>query len=321
MPGLLNRHQRTCQTLRRNAYWKDHRFASPSINTYLYVQLHVIPDSILPLFQEVMTFLYTIIISGLIGTVTFAASGINEESYPLPDKVTIGAFSQSLPSEALPTHWESLSFPNIDRQTHYWLTRHQGDVVVQARSHSSSSGLIRKLRFNAREHVWLSWRWKIEHVLDKGDLRVKQGDDYSARIYVAFEFEPQHASLWERIAHAVASTSAGRKLPGTMLTYIWANQAPQGTIADNPYSNQVKMIALQSGNAKANQWINEKRNIAEDYRRAFGREPPSIMGIAIMTDTDNTGESATAYYGDITLSRNKPAVYREHEAWSPQKPE
>ncbi len=246
----------------------------------------------------------------LIGTIALAGPGITGQSYPLPDEVKIGAFSQALPSEVLPANWESLRFANIDRQTRYRLTRHQKDVVLQARSHASASGMFRKLRFNARDHAWLSWRWKIEHVLEKGDLRVKQGDDYSARIYVAFKFEPQQASLWARMAHAVASTSAGRELPGTMLTYIWANQAPQGAIADNPYSDKVKMIALQSGNAKANRWIDEKRNLAEDYRRAFGREPPPAMGIAVMTDTDNTGESAIAYYGDITLSRNEPAVYR-----------
>jgi hypothetical protein len=258
-----------------------------------------------------MTFLYTIIISGLIGTISFVSTGMAEESYPLPDKVRIGAFSQSPPSEALPTNWEPLTFPNIAKQTQYGLTRHQGDVVVQARSHAAASGLIRKLRFNVRKHAWLSWRWKIEHVLDKGDLRAKQGDDYAARIYVAFEFETQQASLWERIAHAVACTSAGRELPGTMLTYIWANRAPQGTVADNPYSEQVKMIALRSGNAKANQWIYEKRNIAEDYRRVFGRQPPPVMGIAIMTDTDNTGESATAYFGDIILSKKESTLTRE----------
>lgn len=223
----------------------------------------------------------------------------------LPDEVRIGAFSQSLPSETLPNNWESLTFANIDRQTRYRLTRYQGDVVLKAVSHDAASGMYHKLHFNVHDHAWLSWRWKIEHVLEKGDLRVKQGDDYSARVYVAFEFEPQQASLWERMAHAVASASAGRKLPGTVLTYIWANRAPQGTIADNPYSDQVKMIVLQSGNAKANQWIDETRHLAEDYRRAFGREPPSALGIAIMTDTDNTGESATAYYGDITLSKSK----------------
>ncbi|MGD9007618.1 MAG: DUF3047 domain-containing protein [Desulfobacteraceae bacterium] len=263
-------------------------------------------------FQEGILFLYTIIISGLIGVIAFAGSGKTEALNSLPDKVRIGAFSQSPPSEIPPTNWESLTFPNIDRITQYRLTRHQQIVVMQARSQASASGLIRKLRFNASEHPWLSWRWKIEHVLEKGDLRVKQGDDYAARIYVAFEFEPRQASLWERIAHSVASTSAGRELPGTILTYIWANQAPQGTIADNPYSEQVKMIALQSGNARANQWIDEKRHIAEDYRRVFGREPPPAMGIAMMTDTDNTGESATAYYGDITLSRNEPAVSKAH---------
>jgi hypothetical protein len=254
-----------------------------------------------------MTFLRPLLISGLFCAIVWAASQQTDQPHLLPEKVRIGAFSQSPPTDTLPKNWEVLTFPNIERQTKYGLIRQQQQVVVQARSHAAASGLICRLRFNASEHAWLSWRWKIEHVVSKGDLRVKQGDDYAARIYVAFEFEPQQASLWERMAHAVASTSAGRKLPGTLLTYVWANRAPQGTIADNPYSDQVKMIALQSGNAKAKQWIDETRNIAQDYRRVFGRRPPPAIGIAIMTDTDNTGQSATAYYGDIILSRNESA--------------
>jgi hypothetical protein len=258
-----------------------------------------------------MTSLRAMILFGLIGSLAFAASGETEPPHSLPDRMEIGAFSQSPPSGELPEKWEALTFPGVERQTRYGLTRQQQAVVVQAQSSAAASGLIRHLQFNVGEHTWLSWRWKIEHVLAKGDLRVKQGDDYAARIYVAFEFEPQSASLWERMAHSVASTSAGTKLPGTMLTYVWANQAPQGTVADNPYSDRVKMIALQSGNAKAGQWVDEKRNLAQDYHRVFGRRPPPAMGIAIMTDTDNTGESATAYYGDITLSRTEPTLYRK----------
>ena len=39
----------------------------------------------------------------------------------------------------------------------------------------------------------------------------------------------------------------------------------------------------------------------EDFRAAFGREPPALVGIAIMTDTDDTGESAVAFSGDIAF--------------------
>ena len=41
----------------------------------------------------------------------------------------------------------------------------------------------------------------------------------------------------------------------------------------------------------------EKRNVFEDYRRVFGQDPPKVDAIAIMTDTDKTGEEAVAYYG------------------------
>ena len=63
------------------------------------------------------------------------------------------------------------------------------------------------------------------------------------------------------------------------------------------------MIEVESGSSKLNTWITEDRNVYEDYRRAFGEEPPMISGVAIMTDTDNTNESAEAYYGDIAFKK------------------
>lgn len=44
-----------------------------------------------------------------------------------------------------------------------------------------------------------------------------------------------------------------------------------------------------------------ERDLYADYQRLFGGEPPRIVGVAVITDTDNTGESAVAYYGDIVL--------------------
>jgi hypothetical protein len=76
-----------------------------------------------------------------------------------------------------------------------------------------------------------------------------------------------------------------------------------GTAVPNPYTDQVHMIVVESGPAKLNTWITEERNVYEDYKHVFGEEPPMISGVAIMTDTDNTGESAEAYYGDIVLKK------------------
>lgn len=220
------------------------------------------------------------------------------------DSLAIGRFSQLTPSDQLPPNWEPLVFPNIERQTRYTLVRQSVGTVIRADSDGAASGLIHAIRIDANRYPILQWRWKINHVLEKGDLTRKQGDDYAARIYVAFVFEPQKASWWDRLKHSSAGFFAGKELPGSALNYIWANKAPKETIADNPYAPSAKMIAVQSGCKRCGQWITEERNIVEDYQRAFGRQPPQIIGIAIMTDTDNTQEKATAYYGDIVLKSN-----------------
>ena len=63
------------------------------------------------------------------------------------------------------------------------------------------------------------------------------------------------------------------------------------------------MIAVESGKSRLNQWIEVHRNIYEDYRAVFHEDPPMISGVAIMTDSDNTGESALTYYGDIIFRK------------------
>ena len=228
------------------------------------------------------------------------------QSSGLADTVIIGAFSEMDPAKGLPALWEKLVFPRIERQTSYTLIRDHDRTVIQAVSNASASGLIRHFKGSAEQHPWIVWQWKIDHVLQKGDVAIKQGDDYAARIYVAFEFTPEGKSWWQRMRFKAANLAAGGKLPGTALNYIWANKAVLGTVVNNPFTDQTKMIVLQSGNAMAGRWIAEKRNLVEDYRTAFGQKPPRIMGIAIMTDTDNTGESTTAYYGDIQLSDEQP---------------
>jgi hypothetical protein len=217
------------------------------------------------------------------------------------DQMVIGDFSRLAPGEYLPDPWEPMTFKNIDRHTSYTLIKDNGRTIIRAQSQNSASGLIHPLRVNPEEYPVIKWRWKIDHVLENGDVTAKQGDDYAARIYVAFAFDTDNAGWWERARHKSASLFSDKEVPGTALNYIWANKAPVKKIVPNPYAEEAKMVVLQSGNRAGGRWITEERNILEDYRRAFGRNPPEIIGIGIMTDTDDTGSKATGYYGDITL--------------------
>jgi len=168
-------------------------------------------------------------------------------------------------------------------ETEYVLVEDGGRQVLQATSRGAASGLVFETDYQPHDYPLLRWSWKISNTLNRGDSRSKAGDDYAARIYVVFPhwFFPKTKTL----------------------NYIWANRLSKGAMQANAYTSNAVMIAVESGGEHLNEWRTEQRNILDDYRRAFGEDPPAVGAIAVMTDTDNTGESATAWYGDILAIR------------------
>ena len=192
--------------------------------------------------------------------------------------IQIGSFSESGLAG-----WTEKSFKG---KTEYRIVEDGGQKVLQAKSRNTASGLVFDAEFDPQEYPLLSWRWKIDNVIAKGDSRIKEGDDYAARIYIVFShwFFPKTKTL----------------------NYIWANRMPKDSFQISTYTSNDMMIAVESGSDKVGQWISVRRNIVEDFRRAFGEDPPDVGAIAIMTDTDGTGEAAMAWYGDILVSRERP---------------
>ncbi len=190
-------------------------------------------------------------------------------------KIQIGSFSES----GL-TGWSEKSFKGA---TEYLIVEDAGQKVLQAKSQDAASGLIYETEYDPNEYPILSWRWKVGNTIANGDSRTKAGDDYAARIYVVF---PHWFFLKTKT-----------------LNYIWANRLPKDSFQISTFTSNDMMIALESGPGKVGQWVSARCNIVEDYRRAFGEDPPDVGMIAIMTDTDGTGESAIAWYSDITASQ------------------
>jgi hypothetical protein len=220
-----------------------------------------------------------------------------------PSVLEVGKFSAASEGNALPDGWKPLTFKKIEKYTTYTLVKDGGAVVVKAVSEASSSGLTREIKINPKEYPIVQWRWKVANVLKKGDVTKKEGDDYPARIYITFEYDTGKVGFFDKAKYEAARLLYGQYPPLGAINYIWESKAPKGTVALNPFTEQVKMIVVESGAERLNQWVNEERNLYEDYKKAFGEEPPMIFGVAIMTDTDNTGESATAYYGDIIFKK------------------
>jgi len=217
--------------------------------------------------------------------------------------IEVGKFSAATLGDTLPADWKPLTFKKIERHTTYGLVNDDNIVVVKAVSVASASGLTREIKINPKEYPVVQWRWKVNNILKKGDVRTKEGDDYPARIYITFEFDASKLGFFEKVKYETVKILYGQYPPLGAINYIWESRAPVGTIVPNPYTERVKMFVVESGSTKLNQWVNEERNVYEDYKKAFGEEPPMISGVAIMTDTDNTGESTTAYYGDIVFKK------------------
>jgi hypothetical protein len=241
-----------------------------------------------------------VLITTLIIHLYLFSSAIHAQSQAI---IEVGKFSAATIGDTFPPGWKPLTFKKIEKHTTYTLVKDDDTVVVKAVAEASASGLTREIRINPKEYPIVQWRWKITNILKKGDVHKKEGDDYPARIYITFEYDPSKLGFFEKAKYKTIKLLYGEYPPLAAINYIWESKAPIWTIVPNPYTDRVMMFVVESSSAKLDQWINEERNVYEDYKKAFGDEPPMISGVAIMTDTDNTGESATAYYGDILFKK------------------
>jgi hypothetical protein len=198
-------------------------------------------------------------------------------------------------------NWKPLFFPKIKEHTDYSIIKEDEGAYLKAESSASASGLVFKIEFNVHEFSKVKWRWKIRNVYKKGDAREKSGDDYPIRVYIVFKYNPEKASFGQKIKYGLARKIYGEYPPHSSLNYIWANRKHETNFITNPYADESKMIILQSGTENAGTWQNEEIDILGDYRKIFGEEPPSVASIAIMNDSDNTGESSVSYIDYIEV--------------------
>lgn len=173
--------------------------------------------------------------------------------------------------------WDRRSFAG---RTDYALVASERGTVLEATADGSASGMFREIETDAVATPLLEWSWWIERPVTVDDVRAQEGDDFAARVYVVFD---GGWAFWRT----------------TTLVYVWADgDAPDDSWA-NPFTAQARMFAVRRGGGA--RWYQERRDLEADYREAFGKAPPPIVAVAVMTDTDQTGTRARARYADIRL--------------------
>lgn len=199
--------------------------------------------------------------------------------------------------------WKPLYFRKIKSHTDYSVVKEGKESYLKAESNASASGIVFDVQFSVFEYPNVKWRWKVNNVFKKGNAKKRSGDDYPLRVYIVFKYNPEKASIGQRLKYRIAKNIYGEYPPQSTLNYIWTNRKHAERIITNTYSDKAKMIVLQSGEEHTGEWVEQEINIIKDYHAAFGEDPPAIASVAVMSDSDNTGESAVAYIDYIEVFR------------------
>ncbi len=189
------------------------------------------------------------------------------------DKLPVGDFS----SGSL-TGWEQKSFSGT---TQYNIVDQAGRKALKASSDKTASGLVKRIKVDLNKTPFLNWSWKIDGQLKDLNEQSKNGDDYTARVYVIID-----GGLFPWNSKA--------------LNYVWSSNQARGTTWGNAYlPKNAKMTAVRGQQDRAGVWQNEKRNVKLDFQKLYGKNLSKIDAVAVMTDTDNSKRKITATYGDI----------------------
>jgi hypothetical protein len=217
--------------------------------------------------------------------------------HALAEPLWVGRF---LPEKGgIPAPWQVQRLDDKVPPTRYRLREWDGVHAVEAQAVNSMALLARPLQVDLAKTPVLCWRWRIDAPLKSADMMQKSGDDYAARVYLSFDVPADTLSYATRMGLSMARALRGSQVPDAAVSYIWDNRHAVGTWQPNAYTDRARMLVLRSGGAEAGRWVDERRDVAADFQRAFGHAPARLTGLAIASDTDNTGEEARAGFADF----------------------
>ncbi len=218
-------------------------------------------------------------------------------------------FSQSSLGLLLSQGWNPWIMSRFSKRTEYKVVDTDAGRVLEAHAPASSTGVIWDVNIDPRATPWLSWTWKATKLIDGADTSAPGNDDSPTRVAVAFGGDRSKFDVEDRAMASLVRIISGRDMPYATLVYVWDNKLPVGSIFDHPHSSRVKVIVVASGPEGVGKWLHFRRNVDEDYRRAFGEDPARVESVGVLTDTNSTGHEVTSYYGDIEFHSAASTAY------------
>lgn len=205
---------------------------------------------------------------------------------------------------ALSPRWRVLGLPQQKPPlTRYSAVRLDGRAALQIDADASYGNFVLDAVGQPAPR-FVAWSWRIEQPNPAADLRHKPGDDTAARVCLSFELPLERVPFVERQLLRLARSSSGQALPAATLCWVWAVQEPRDSLIDNPYSRRVRYLVLRNQADGSGRWLDERRDVAADFARAFGDESPVLPPLAaaiVAGDADNTGGRSRAQVADLVF--------------------
>lgn len=194
--------------------------------------------------------------------------------------------------------WQHWPLPG-KQATEYVAAQDEGREAMAVRAVASASMLRQTLRIEPQDLGHLRFSWKVPDLIAQADLGQRETADSPVRVVLAFEGERSRLSLKDSMLSELARALTGEPMPYATLMYVWCNTRAPGSVIVNPRTGRIRKLVVESGRANLNQWLDYERDIRADFMQAFGEPPGPLVGIAIMTDSDNTRTTARAWYGSV----------------------
>jgi hypothetical protein len=222
-----------------------------------------------------------------------------------PGAQTVALFS-SLDKVPSPDGWAAWQFHSTKRATQYQLVSLDQDRVVEAVADASVSGLKFRLDADPQSRPIFEWRWRVDATLDGADVGDRSADDSPVRLVLAFAGDIDTLPIQEQMFFERVKLLGGHDLPYATLMYVWDNRRAPESLVVNPHTTRIRKIVVESGAGGIRQWRSYRRDIVADFERVYGAAPGRLIGVAVVTDSDNTRQQIRAWYGDIRMLARNP---------------
>ncbi len=218
---------------------------------------------------------------------------------PAATEIADSAWAQNaLGAESAP--WQHKTFPG-KKPNRMTVRNHDGRLALAVQSRASLSVLRKAVSIEASRNLRLRFTWAAEAPATHANIGTREHDDSPLRLVLTFDgdralFSPRNTALSD-----LALALTGEPMPYATLMYVWCPSRPVNESVVNPRTDRIRSVVAQTGAQSARRWQSISRNVSADFASAFGEAPGQLIGVGLMTDTDNTQTEVQAWYGSIEL--------------------